>query len=134
MAGDPPEQLRLSAREVLASGGRAVAVEGPVLEEEAGAVSRGSFNSGVRRDLGAGRNRGYPLQRQGIVSEAEIQSVSDTAFLIAHFRAAESARPDALFHDPLAARLAGKKGRRLARASHAGNDGVDDGGAHGGDR
>jgi tRNA(Arg) A34 adenosine deaminase TadA len=43
MAGDPPEQLRLSAREVLASGGRAVAVEGPVLEAEAGEVFTGFF-------------------------------------------------------------------------------------------
>lgn len=43
MAGDPPEQLRLSAREVLASGGRAVAVEGPMLEAEAGEVFAGFF-------------------------------------------------------------------------------------------
>jgi hypothetical protein len=35
--------LRLSAREVLASGGRAVRVEGPVLEAEAGEVFAGFF-------------------------------------------------------------------------------------------
>lgn len=50
------------------------------------------------------------------MSSSSIQHVSDTAFLVAHGRAAESARPDALFHDPLAARLAGEKGRALAEA------------------
>jgi methyltransferase (TIGR00027 family) len=43
-----------------------------------------------------------------------IQHVSDTAFLVAHARAAESRRPDALFSDPLAERLAGEKGRAIA--------------------
>jgi methyltransferase (TIGR00027 family) len=43
-----------------------------------------------------------------------IKHVSDTAFLVAHHRAVESARPDALFADPLAARLAGDRGRDLA--------------------
>ena len=45
-----------------------------------------------------------------------IQHVSDTAFLIAQCRAVESARPDALFRDPLAARLAGDKGRAVLDA------------------
>ena len=36
--------------------------------------------------------------------------------MIAHCRAIESARPDALFHDPLAERLAGGKGRSIADA------------------
>ncbi len=48
------------------------------------------------------------------MTETVIQHVSDTAFLVAYFRALESARPGALFHDPLAGRLAGEKGRRLA--------------------
>jgi methyltransferase (TIGR00027 family) len=39
------------------------------------------------------------------------QSVSDTAHWIAHFRACESARPDALFTDPYAAKLAGEFAR-----------------------
>jgi len=43
-----------------------------------------------------------------------IQHVADTAFLVAHARAVESARPDALFSDPLAAKLAGEKGRLIA--------------------
>ena len=43
-----------------------------------------------------------------------IQHVSDTAFLVAHHRSSESARPDALFVDPMAARLAGERGRAIA--------------------
>jgi methyltransferase (TIGR00027 family) len=43
-----------------------------------------------------------------------VRHVSDTAFLVAQHRALESARPDALFSDPLAARLAGEQGRVLA--------------------
>lgn len=51
------------------------------------------------------------------MSDALIQHVSDTAFLVAQLRALESARPDALFRDPLAARLAGERGRRIAEAT-----------------
>jgi methyltransferase (TIGR00027 family) len=47
--------------------------------------------------------------------ENAIQHVSDTAFLVAHYRAVESSRPRPLFHDPLAARLAGEKGPSVAR-------------------
>jgi tRNA(Arg) A34 adenosine deaminase TadA len=43
MAGDPPEQLRLSCRDVLASGRRAVVVEGPALEDEARRLFEGFF-------------------------------------------------------------------------------------------
>ena len=46
----------------------------------------------------------------------EIEHVTDTAFWIASLRALESERPDAVFHDPLAAKLAGDKGRDIARA------------------
>lgn len=45
-----------------------------------------------------------------------IGHVSDTAFLVAHARAVETARPDALFSDPFAATLAGEKGRAIAAA------------------
>jgi methyltransferase (TIGR00027 family) len=48
-----------------------------------------------------------------------IRHVSDTAFLVAHHRAVESARPDALFADPLAGRLAGTRGRAIATAAPA---------------
>jgi methyltransferase (TIGR00027 family) len=47
---------------------------------------------------------------------ATVENVSDTAFWVAHYRARESARPDALFQDPLAARLAGAHGEAIARA------------------
>lgn len=43
-----------------------------------------------------------------------IGAVDDTARWTAHHRAVESARPDALFHDPFAARLAGSTGRAIA--------------------
>jgi methyltransferase (TIGR00027 family) len=39
-----------------------------------------------------------------------IQNVSDTAFMVAGFRATETERTNALFHDPLAAKLAGDHG------------------------
>ncbi|HEX4151761.1 MAG TPA: SAM-dependent methyltransferase [Steroidobacteraceae bacterium] len=45
-----------------------------------------------------------------------LHDVSDTAFWIAYHRALESERPDALFHDPFAARLAGERGRRISEA------------------
>lgn len=48
-----------------------------------------------------------------------IAHVSDTAFGIAHYRALETQRPDALFHDPLAALLAGKRGEKIGAAMPA---------------
>ncbi|MBS2029773.1 MAG: class I SAM-dependent methyltransferase [Deltaproteobacteria bacterium] len=51
------------------------------------------------------------------MSDSAIEQVSDTAYLAAHLRAVESARPDALFSDPLAARLAGEHGRRIAESA-----------------
>jgi methyltransferase (TIGR00027 family) len=47
--------------------------------------------------------------------EQLIGDVSDTAFWIAHYRAEESARPDALFRDPLAGMLAGERGKKIAQ-------------------
>ncbi len=43
-----------------------------------------------------------------------VENVSDTAFWVAYYRALETERPDALFRDPLAARLAGEHGRKIA--------------------
>jgi O-methyltransferase involved in polyketide biosynthesis len=43
------------------------------------------------------------------MSEPLIQNVSDTAFMVAVYRAMESERPDALFHDPLVRKLAGER-------------------------
>lgn len=48
-----------------------------------------------------------------------IDHVSDTALWVAHFRAEETDRPDALFKDPLARRLAGDKGRLIAHSMKA---------------
>ncbi len=45
-----------------------------------------------------------------------IENVSDTAFWIAHYRAIENQRRDALFHDPLAGVLAGDRGKTIAAA------------------
>jgi methyltransferase (TIGR00027 family) len=43
-----------------------------------------------------------------------ISNVSDTARWVALYRAQESVRPDAVFRDPLADRLAGERGRAIA--------------------
>ena len=44
-----------------------------------------------------------------------IEHVSDTAFWVAYYRWMETQRPDALFHDPLAGKLVGDRGEKLAR-------------------
>lgn len=48
------------------------------------------------------------------MSDRLVSNVSDTARWVAVYRAWESAKPDALFHDPLAARLAGEHGEAIA--------------------
>lgn len=47
-------------------------------------------------------------------NHSAVRSVSDTALWVAYFRARESQRPDALFRDPFAERLAGKRGYHYA--------------------
>ena len=47
------------------------------------------------------------------MSDTPIKDVSDTAFMIASYRALESERTDALFHDPAARSLAGDHGRHI---------------------
>lgn len=51
------------------------------------------------------------------MTEPLISNVSDTARWVAVYRAWESARPDALFRDPMADRLAGERGRAIAAAA-----------------
>jgi methyltransferase (TIGR00027 family) len=46
-------------------------------------------------------------------SEPAVSNVSDTARWVAGYRAAETARPDAIFNDRLAERLAGEKGKAI---------------------
>lgn len=48
--------------------------------------------------------------------DSPVENVSDTAFWVAHYRAVESERRDALFRDPLAGRLAGEHGSKIARS------------------
>lgn len=45
--------------------------------------------------------------------QAQLENISDTAFWVAQYRADETKRPDALFRDPLAAKLIGEKGQQL---------------------
>jgi methyltransferase (TIGR00027 family) len=45
-----------------------------------------------------------------------IENISDTAKWVAIFRAEESERPDAVFRDPFARRLAGEKGEQIANS------------------
>jgi methyltransferase (TIGR00027 family) len=47
--------------------------------------------------------------------EGGLRNISDTANWVAIYRALESERPDALFRDPFARRLAGERGARIAR-------------------
>jgi methyltransferase (TIGR00027 family) len=47
------------------------------------------------------------------MSNSVIKNVSDTAFMVAAWRALENERPEPLFRDPFAARLAGEEGKRI---------------------
>jgi len=49
-------------------------------------------------------------------SSAPLRHISDTALWVAVYRAQESERPDAVFHDPYAGRLAGDRGKQIAAA------------------
>lgn len=42
-----------------------------------------------------------------------IENISDTALWVAYYRAMETERPDAHFHDPYARMLAGERGKPL---------------------
>jgi methyltransferase (TIGR00027 family) len=52
----------------------------------------------------------------GAVTEPLVQDVSDTAYFVAYYRGLEGQRPDALFRDPLSARLAGDRGRQIGES------------------
>jgi methyltransferase (TIGR00027 family) len=51
-----------------------------------------------------------------------IRNVSDTARWVAAYRAQETERPDAIFRDPFARRLAGERGEQIARMMPLGSD------------
>jgi methyltransferase (TIGR00027 family) len=48
-----------------------------------------------------------------------VRNIADTARWVAWFRMKETERPDALFRDPYAARLAGERGRAMGESMHA---------------
>ena len=52
---------------------------------------------------------------------SDVRSISDTALWVAYFRARETQRPDALFRDVFAQRLAGEHGFRIANTLADGN-------------
>ncbi len=49
-----------------------------------------------------------------------IRNIADTALWVAVYRADESERPDAVFHDPFARKLAGERGEQIVQAMEAG--------------
>src|SRR5690349_16008439 len=51
--------------------------------------------------------------RETAMAEQTIRDSFDRARLVAYYRAVESKRPGALFHDPYARRLAGERGEKL---------------------
>ena len=54
-------------------------------------------------------------------SNSSVRNISDTARWVAYFRARETQRPDALFRDPFAGRLAGERGFQIANTLAQGN-------------
>jgi O-methyltransferase involved in polyketide biosynthesis len=50
------------------------------------------------------------------MADTLIGDALDTAFWIAHYRAAETKRADALFRDPLAGVLGGERGENIAHS------------------
>jgi len=54
-------------------------------------------------------------------TESLVRGVSDTALWVAYFRAKETQRPDAVFRDPFAERLAGERGFHIANTLPQGN-------------
>jgi methyltransferase (TIGR00027 family) len=56
------------------------------------------------------------LPRPKANSEPLIRNISDTARWVATYRARETERADAVFHDPFARRLAGERGEQIAKA------------------
>ena len=51
-----------------------------------------------------------------------IRNISDTALWVAVYRARETERPDAIFRDPFARRLAGERGEQIARSIPFGDE------------
>src|ERR1700678_4742448 len=54
-------------------------------------------------------------------TNSSVRNIAATALWVAYFRARETERPDALFRDPYAARLAGERGFDIAKTLPEGN-------------
>ena len=61
------------------------------------------------------------MNRSQTSSEPLIRNISDTACWAAIYRARETERSDPLFRDPLARRLAGRRGEQIADTIPYGN-------------
>lgn len=59
-----------------------------------------------------------------MLTSLPVESISDTAFLTASYRALETERPDSLFQDPHAQILAGERGEKLVEAMPGGKAGA----------
>lgn len=62
------------------------------------------------------RRPAFRDREAAINAENPIRNVSDTARWVAIYRAMESERPDAIFHDPYARRLGGERGQAIVDA------------------
>src|SRR4029077_15412479 len=82
-----------------------------------GAASAGTACEGARRHRlrWIAFRRAISCSNEALLSDAPatLEHVSDTARWVALYRAMESERPDALFRDPYARRLAGKRGEQV---------------------
>src|SRR5947209_5529656 len=60
---------------------------------------------------------GIPARKAAMANQAEpsLRNISDTALWVAIYRARETERPDALFRDPFARKLAGARGEQIAQ-------------------
>jgi len=54
-------------------------------------------------------------------NDPTLRNVSDTALWVAQYRVMESARPDAIFRDPLAKKLVGERGEEIVREMKVGD-------------
>jgi methyltransferase (TIGR00027 family) len=59
---------------------------------------------------------GLVKKAQTQMNESMVNQVSDTAFMAAAYRVVETERQNPMFHDPLAAKLAGEQGRKIIDA------------------
>src|SRR5213080_2363289 len=73
-----------------------------------------SMSNGRRSDVLLSTEHSF-MQMKALMDRKSrfIRNISDTARWMAFYRAMESERPDALFHDPYARFLAGERGKEI---------------------